>query len=106
MKFDSYSLESLVPKILYCENGRVNYITYGAVCNYFALMIEGHASFVSDGGSRVDLYPGELLYIPKGEKYTSFWYGDGGARFFSVGFDFSHFSKNSGIFSGGFCKSA
>jgi AraC-like DNA-binding protein len=58
-------------------------------------MIEGHASFVSDGGSRVDLYPGELLYIPKGEKYTSFWYGDGGARFFSVGFDFSHFSKNS-----------
>ena len=75
------------------ENGRVNHINLGAGANYFAVVKSGYAVFTS-ADKRVELYPGELLYIPCGLVYVSEWYGDGGCNFYSLPFTFRYLSEN------------
>lgn len=76
------------------EDGRVNHINLGAGSNYFAVIKSGHAVLTSRD-KRVELYPGELLYIPRGLVYVSEWYGEGGCKFYSMPFVFRYFSENS-----------
>ena len=81
-------------QIINPEDGRVNHINLGASFNYFAVIKSGHAVLTSRG-KRVELFPGELLYIPRGLVYTSEWYGDGGCKFYSLPFTFRYLSENS-----------
>ena len=76
------------------EDGRVNHINLGASFNYFAVIKSGHAILTSRD-KRVELFPGELLYIPRGLVYTSEWYGEGGCVFYSMPFTFRYLSENS-----------
>lgn len=76
------------------EDGRVNHINLGAGANYFAVIKSGHAVLTSRD-KRVELFPGELLYIPRGLVYVSEWYGDGGCVFYSMPFVFRYLSENS-----------
>ena len=81
-------------QIINPEDGRVNHIKLGASTNYFAVIKSGHAVLTSRD-KRVELFPGELLYIPRGLAYTSEWYGDGGCVFYSLPFVFRYLSENS-----------
>ena len=76
------------------EDGRVNHINLGASFNFFAVIKSGYAILTSSD-KRVELYPGELLYIPRGLVYTSEWYGEGGCVFYSMPFAFTFLSENS-----------
>ena len=80
-------------QIINPEDGRVNHINLGASFNYFAVIKSGHAVLTSRG-KRVELFPGELLYIPRGLVYTSEWYGEGGCKFYSLPFTFRYLSEN------------
>ena len=75
------------------ENGRINHIKLGASTNYFAVIKSGHAVLTSRD-KRVELFPGELLYIPRGLPYISEWYGEGGCVFYSMPFTFRYLSEN------------
>ena len=75
------------------ENGRINHIKLGASTNYFAVIKSGHAVLTSRD-KRVELFPGELLYIPRGLPYVSEWYGEGGCVFYSMPFTFRYLSEN------------
>ena len=81
-------------RIINPVDGLVNHIKLGANTNYFAVIKSGHAVLTSRN-KRVELYPGELLYIPRGLPYTSEWYGDGGCVFYSMPFVFRYLSENS-----------
>lgn len=83
--------------VLSNKNGKINHIRLGAPHNFLAAIIQGHAVFNVDG-HRVELYPGELLYIPRGCAYVSEWYGDPACTFYSLPFSFRYFSEN-GAFS-------
>ena len=76
------------------EDGRVNRIGLGASFNFFAVIKSGYAILTSSD-KRVELYPGELLYIPRGLVYTSEWYGENGCVFYSMPFTFRYLSENS-----------
>lgn len=80
-------------QIINPEDGRVNHINLGASFNYFAVIKSGHA-VLTGCGKRVELFPGELLYIPRGLVYTSEWYGEGGCVFYSLPFAFRNFPEN------------
>jgi AraC-like DNA-binding protein len=81
-------------QIINPEDGRVNHINLGASFNFFAVIKSGYAILTSSD-KRVELYPGELLYIPRGLVYTSEWYGEGGCVFYSLPFTFRYLSENS-----------
>ena len=83
--------------ILSHENGKINHIRLGASHNYFAVIRKGHAVFRADG-RQVELYAGELLYIPRGCVYDSEWHGDPACEFYSLPFSFRYFPEN-GAFS-------
>lgn len=93
MNIKNFGLLDLKYYLFKNSDGRVNHITLGAPRNFFAMIIKGHATFTSSEGE-VSLYPGELLYIPKGLVYTSKWFGEGECHFYSLGFTFRHFSEN------------
>ncbi|MBQ3015149.1 MAG: helix-turn-helix transcriptional regulator [Clostridia bacterium] len=59
----------------------------GTRCHYLALMLEGTARLVSDDVS-VEIFAGDVFYIPLGKKYTSYWYEGPAIRFISLGFGF------------------
>ncbi len=94
MNFERYLLSDLRITVLRNKNGRVNQISLGASDNYFAMIISGSARFTGVFGS-LELFPGELLYIPKGYPYTSEWFGDGECVFYSLAFKFSSAVENS-----------
>ena len=50
-----------------------------------ALMLEGNVS-VKSNRETMEAHPGDLLFIPKGSCYTSYWFGDGVIRFFYPAF--------------------
>ena len=79
------------------KNGRINRAKLGASTNYFAVLKNGYA-ILHDSKTRVELFPGELLYIPSGSPYTSEWYGEPTCDFYSVPFHFRYLSQN-GCFS-------
>lgn len=81
-------------RVINPEDGRVNHVNLGASTNYFAVIKSGYAVLTSRD-RRVELFPGELLYIPRGLVYTSEWYGDGGCVFYSLPFVFRYLSENS-----------
>ena len=81
-------------QIINPEDGRINNIKLGASTNYFAVIKSGHAVLTSRD-RRVELFPGELLYIPRGLSYISEWYGEGGCVFYSLPFVFRYLSENS-----------
>ena len=81
-------------RIINPEDGRVNHINLGAASNFFAVIKSGRA-VLRDRDKRVELFPGELLYIPRGLVYVSEWYGEGGCVFYSMPFTFRYFSENS-----------
>lgn len=93
MQITHFGLEKLALRILENENGKENHITLGAQTNFFALLQNGHARFTCDEGE-IELYPGELLYIPMGLIYTSYWFGSPSCRFYSLGFSFTHEREN------------
>ena len=76
MSFERYLLSNLWISVLENNHGKVNRFPLGASDNFFAMVISGSARFSGAFGS-VELFPGELLYIPKGCPYTSEWFGDG-----------------------------
>lgn len=59
----------------------------GASMHFIGYLRKGTAKLVS-GNVAVMLNPGDLFYIPKGEPYQSYWYGDEGVdvEFDSFGF--------------------
>ena len=81
-------------RIINPEDGRVNNIKLGAGTNYFAVIKSGRAVLTSRD-KKVELFPGELLYIPRGLSYVSEWYGEGGCVFYSLPFVFRYPSENS-----------
>ena len=81
-------------RVINPEDGRVNHVNLGASTNYFAVIKSGYAVLTSRD-RRVELFPGELLYLPRGLVYTSEWYGDGGCVFYSLPFVFRYLSENS-----------
>ena len=80
-------------QIINPEDGRVNHINLGASFNYFAVIKSGHAVLTSRD-ERVELFPGELLYIPRRLVYVSEWYGEGGCVFYSMPFTFRYLPEN------------
>ena len=94
MKLDELLLSHFNIQIINPEDGKVNHINLGANTNYFAVIKSGHAILTSRD-RRVELFPGELLYIPQGLVYTSEWYGEGGCVFYSMPFVFRYLSENS-----------
>lgn len=94
MNFERYLLSNLLIRLFRNNNGKVNRTPIGAADNYFAMIISGRARFTGAFGS-LELFPGELLYIPKGYPYTSEWFGDGECVFYSVAFNFSSAMENS-----------
>ena len=80
-------------RIINPEDGRINHINLGAETNFFAVIKSGRAVLTSRS-QRVELFPGELLYIPRGLVYISEWYGDGGCVFYSMPFAFRYLSEN------------
>lgn len=78
-------------------NEKINHIRLGASYNYFAVIQNGYAVFYTDD-RRVELYPGELLYIPRGCIYDSEWHGEPTCDFYSLPFSFRYLSEN-GAFS-------
>ena len=81
-------------RVINPEDGRVNHVNLGANTNYFAVIKSGYAVLTSSN-KKVELFPGELLYIPRGLVYVSEWYGEGGCVFYSMPFTFRYFSENS-----------
>ena len=62
--------------------------------HYFAMLIKGTAK-IEARDTVLSLKPGEIFYIPKGIKYQSQWFGEGGKQveFFSFGFEISPINK-------------
>ena len=94
MNFERYLLSNLLIRLFRNNNGKVNRTPIGAADNYFAMIISGRARFTGAFGS-LELFPGELLYIPRGLSYISEWYGEGGCVFYSLPFVFRYLSENS-----------
>ena len=42
-------------------------------CYFFAAMLEGSAVFETALGEKIPIEAGDLIFIPKGSKYRSFW---------------------------------
>ena len=61
---------------------------HGSPLHFVACMEEGRAVIVGEQ-ERIEVGEGELFYIPSGEGYQSYWYGNPRVRFRSLGF--SHF---------------
>ena len=80
MEFRELYLSHLNLVILSHKNGKINPVHVGANTNYLAMILEGHAIFNIDN-RRVEVYPGELLYIPRGRPYVSEWYGEPACTF-------------------------
>lgn len=97
MEFRELYLSHLNLVILSHKNGKINPVHVGANTNYLAMILEGHAIFNIDN-RRIEVYPGELLYIPRGRPYVSEWYGEPACTFYSLPFTFRYFSQN-GAFS-------
>ncbi len=57
----------------------------GSPEHYVALMLEGRCRIVGRDGS-IEAGVGDVLYIPKGLPYQSYWYGTPRVRFISLGF--------------------
>lgn len=82
--------------VLFCESFSFNefFFTryhytdarYGCPMNYFGFMKSGHARLVSVR-EEIEVFPGDLFYIPLGCEYESFWYGEE-IRFDSLGFHY------------------
>lgn len=57
----------------------------GSPYHYLAYLIEGHSKIVSDNIT-IELWPGDLFYIPEGLPYRSYWDSNENIRFLSFGF--------------------
>ncbi|MBP3605138.1 MAG: helix-turn-helix domain-containing protein [Clostridia bacterium] len=57
-------------------------------CYFLAAMLEGEAVFESDRGEKHRIKKGDLLFIPQGAKYRSFWGETRENVYISVHFDF------------------
>ena len=53
----------------------------------FGYIISGRSRFVASDRA-FDLYPGDLVFIPKGQIYTSYWYPEPVLEFYSLNFEF------------------
>ena len=93
MKPDELLLSQFDIRVINPEDGRINHVNLGANTNFFAVIKSGHAVLTSRS-KRVELFPGELLYIPRGLVYVSEWYGEGGCVFYSMPFTFRYLSEN------------
>ena len=76
------------------RNGKVHSFPLGAVYSYFATVLTGSARFVSADGTEIIAEPGELLFLPKGCAYTSYWCGSPTCRFYSLRFAFLSEEEN------------
>ena len=94
MKPDELLLSQFDIRVINPEDGRINHVNLGANTNFFAVIKSGRAVLTSRD-RRVELYPDELLYIPRGLVYVSEWYGEGGCVFYSMPFVFRYLSENS-----------
>jgi AraC-like DNA-binding protein len=63
----------------YTDNNR------GTRTNYLAYLIKGHARFRIENET-VTMTKGDILFIPEGCRYRSYWYGDPKIEFISLGF--------------------
>lgn len=86
-------LSQLFINIIEFEGERYNEFPLGASCNYFGLLVKGKGRFRS---SYCDftIQEGDIVYIPKGCVYSSYWTGEEGVRFYSLGFSFMEPEKN------------
>ncbi len=57
-----------------------------------AYIVEGSADFICDGVHHT-VSAGEVIYVPKGCRYTSIWYGKPTTNFFSCHFDLVPFGE-------------
>lgn len=57
----------------------------GSPYHYLAYMIKGHSKIVSENIT-IELWPGDLFYIPEGLPYQSYWDSEDDIRFLSFGF--------------------
>lgn len=57
----------------------------GVRANYLAYMVEGHARLRTETET-VEIREGDMFFIPDGCKYRSYWYGEPGIEFISLGF--------------------
>lgn len=80
-------LSSLSIHIITHEKPYTNDSKLGNNCHYFGMLIEGSAHFTCDY-CEFDLKEGEIVYIPKGLPYVSFWSPKKQTRFYSIGFNY------------------
>ena len=52
------------------------------------VLTEGSAVFTAQNGIKIEVHPGEAIYIPKGQLYFSDWTGAPVISFYSVSFDY------------------
>ena len=60
-------------------------------CYFFAAMLEGSAVFETALGEKIPIEAGDLIFIPKGSKYRSFWNEKQENVHISLHFDFEPF---------------
>lgn len=58
----------------------------GVTCFFFGYLLKGRSEFEGEQET-VHLNPGDLIYIPKGERYISHWEGEGEVALYSLSFD-------------------
>ncbi len=61
-------------------------------CFFLAALLSGSAVFESDGGEKINLTEGDLIFIPQGTKYRSVWGENGENVYISLRFDFEPMS--------------
>lgn len=61
--------------------------TIGFLNPCFGYILSGRSKFVASD-REFDLFPGDLVFIPKGQIYTSYWYPEPVLEFYSLNFEF------------------
>jgi AraC-like DNA-binding protein len=82
----SFSNEFYFTKFIRESNYHTNN-SAGVVTHFFGYMLKGYSRFVAEGNV-FQVNEGELVYIPKGASYHSYWFGDPQVEFISLGFGF------------------
>ena len=74
-------------RLVHFEKNKITDNSKGMECFCFGYILEGTAKFEGERET-VHLKPNDLIYIPKGERYFSYWKTDPEIKFYSLPFEF------------------